>query len=150
VPVRAKKTRTVAVVFQKLQWVCVIFGSLSLAALTQYLNIWSRLQQVHLVPNEPDHFLWKWMANQRYSASSAYRAFCYGQCGIPGPRVLCKTRATPCCKFFVWLPFLIRCWTLARQQRHNLPPANKQRPLLPCDHVAAIAALARGRVPTDI
>jgi hypothetical protein len=31
-----------------------------------------------LGPDTPDTFLWKWTANQRYSAASAYRAFFHG------------------------------------------------------------------------
>lgn len=56
----------------------------------------------------------------KYSASSAYRAFFTGQCGIPRAKELSKTRATPRCKFFFWLVLLGRCWTSERLQRHNL------------------------------
>lgn len=48
-----------------------------------------------------DKFIWRWAPNQQYSASSTYRAFFTGQCGIPGAKELSKCRAPPCCKFSV-------------------------------------------------
>jgi hypothetical protein len=75
---------------------------------------------VQLVATVEDRFIWKWTASQQYSAASAYRAFFHGQCGLPGARTLAKTRAPACCKFFIWLSLLDRCWTSARLQCHNL------------------------------
>jgi hypothetical protein len=104
-----------------LQWVHDITGSLSMPALAQYLTLWAKLQQIHLSSSVDDRFIWKWSARQCYSASLAYKAFFQGQCGVPGAKVLCKARAPPQCKFFIWLSLLDRCWTPARLQRHCLP-----------------------------
>jgi hypothetical protein len=57
------------------------------------------------------------MANQLYSASSAYRAFLCGQSSVPE---LTKSRAPPRCKFFMWTIILWRCWTADRRHRHQL------------------------------
>jgi hypothetical protein len=109
VPGRIKKSHTVAEALQNLRWVRDISDSLSATVLVQYLNAWSRLQQVQLNLDVQDKFLWKWTANQSYSAASAYRAFFHGQCFIPGAQILCKTKAIPRCKFFIWLSLLDRC-----------------------------------------
>jgi hypothetical protein len=44
------------------------------------------IQSVQLNAQTEEKFIWKWTANQRYSASSAYCAFFLGQCGVPGAR----------------------------------------------------------------
>jgi hypothetical protein len=74
------------------QWILDIVGSLSVPALAQYIAFWDCVQHIHL-NNEPDRFIWKWITNQQYSASSAYRAFFHGQCGIAGAKELSKVRA---------------------------------------------------------
>jgi hypothetical protein len=50
------------------------------------------MQRVQLLHDTQDKFVWKWSPSQQYS-SSAYRTFFYDQCGIPGAKVLCKTKA---------------------------------------------------------
>jgi hypothetical protein len=111
----------VAKALQNASWISDISGSLSVIALTQYVRLWIRLSQVQLVPSQPDKFLWKWTSNQCFSSASAYRAFFHGQCSIPGASILCKAKAPPSCKFFVWLSLLGRCWTSERLERHGLP-----------------------------
>jgi hypothetical protein len=108
---RNRACRVVADALHNDGWIADISGSLSIAALTQYISVWSRLQGFHL---DQDRFIWKWTANQQYSASSAYKVFFLGQSSIPGARELCKTAAPPRCKFFISLALLDRCWTSER------------------------------------
>jgi hypothetical protein len=89
-------------------------------ALRQYLDLWSRLQSVHLNEQLRDKSICKWTANQQYSASSAYRAFSIGKCGVPGAKELSKIKAPPKCKFFMWSVLLGRVWTAARRVCHGL------------------------------
>jgi hypothetical protein len=89
-------------------------------ALREYVNLWVRIQSVHLQEGTPDHFLLRWTVDQKYSTSPAYHAFFVGQSGVLGSGVLHKARAPPTCKFFLWLTLLDRCWTSERLQRHNL------------------------------
>jgi hypothetical protein len=96
---RARKSSLVTDSLQNAQWIHNIIDSLSVQALTQYITLWSRMHDVHLT-NESDRFIWKWSANQQYSAASAYRAFFHGHCGIAGAKELSKVRAPPTCKFF--------------------------------------------------
>jgi hypothetical protein len=66
-------------------------------------------------------------------------AFFIGQCGLPGARVLCKRRASPCSKFIVWLVLLECCWTSDRLQRHSL--LNSGSCALCCQHAETIGHL---------
>jgi hypothetical protein len=44
------------------RWISVISGSLSVLALRQYVDLWVRLQSVHLDERSDDKFIWKWIA----------------------------------------------------------------------------------------
>jgi hypothetical protein len=91
---RAAKERRVADALHNSRWITNIIGSLSITALQQYVTLWSRLLGVAL-NNVKEKFLWRWTANQQYSAASAYRAFFVGQCGIPAAKEFSKTKAPP-------------------------------------------------------
>jgi hypothetical protein len=101
-------------------WIGNISGPFSITGLHQYINFGNRLQYVNLRGNVPNKFIWKWSANQQYSASSVYYAFFYSECGLPASKELSKTRALSNCKFFMWLALLERCWTSGCLQWHNL------------------------------
>jgi hypothetical protein len=97
---RRRQSRTVRDTLQSDAWISHISGSLSVSALQDFIWLWERLQHVSLVADTPDKFIWRWTADQQYSASSAYRAFFLGQCAIWGAKELSKVRALPSCKFF--------------------------------------------------
>jgi hypothetical protein len=106
---RTWSSRTVDEALQQGRWIPDIQGSLSVQALAQYVEVWVRTQEIVLSHDREDKFIWKWTSNQQYSASSAYRAFFYGKCSIPGAKELSKLMAPPRCKFFIWLALLDRC-----------------------------------------
>ena len=85
----------------------------------EYLAIWDLVQATQL-NSDDDVFLWKWSANQKYSASSAYMAHFIGQTEVPAAKVLQKTKAPPKCKFFIWLALHNGCWAAQRRFTHNL------------------------------
>jgi hypothetical protein len=89
---RVRNSRLVVDALLNNQWIHDITGSLSTAALGQYVRLWVQMQRVQLLHDTQDKFVWKWSPSQQYS-SSAYRTFFYDQCGIPGAKVLCKTKA---------------------------------------------------------
>jgi hypothetical protein len=72
VPKRVQRTRLVADGLTNNTWVSDVSGSLFVAALAQYVSLWSRVAGVQLNPLCDDKFIWKWTANQQYLASSAY------------------------------------------------------------------------------
>jgi hypothetical protein len=109
-----------------------ISRSLSVLAFSQFVRLWVKLQDVNLNASNQDKFIWKWYADQQYSASSAYRAFLVGQCALLGAMELSKTQAPSACKFSVWTSLLSRCWTSERMQRHGLL---SDRSCVLCAHV---------------
>jgi hypothetical protein len=46
------------------------------------------LLSIQIDSRMPDRFIRKWPPSQQYSASSAYRAFFHGQCGLLGAKEL--------------------------------------------------------------
>jgi hypothetical protein len=85
--------------------------------LVQYVQLWDRLQGVHVSSSLSEKFVWRWSPDKQCSARSAYHAFFVGQCGLPGAKEL---RAPPSSKFFIWTALLACCWTSERLQRHGL------------------------------
>jgi hypothetical protein len=120
VPARTRARCLVCDALRDGQWIRDIMGALDIAALEQYVNLWECLQSIQLSAMAPDRFIWKWSPNQCYSSSSTYQAFFKGQCGVPGTNILCKVKAPPSRKFFVWLALLDGCWTWERLLRHHM------------------------------
>lgn len=73
-----------------------------------------------LDPVQGDRFVWKWSADGKYSASSAYRAFFYGSSSLLGAKELWQTKAPARVKFFFWTALHRRLWTAARRKKHGL------------------------------
>jgi hypothetical protein len=117
---KSRSCRVVADALLNDRWIADIKGSLSVSALAQYVAVWDKMQDIVLIQDREDKFIWKWTSNQQYSSSSAYRAFFYDQCSILGAKEISKAVAPPHCKFFIWLAIMDRCWTSARLQRHQL------------------------------
>jgi len=116
---RVRAQRTVAQALSNRQWIKDISRALTVQVLFEYLQTWDRMQLIHLNAN-PDRVCWKWTADQRFTTASAYQSFFVGQHPIKGARFLCKTSAPPKCKFFIWLAFHDRCWTVQRRKKRNL------------------------------
>ena len=71
---RTGKTRTVKDGLFQNRWARDIVGASTTQVLCQYLVVWQLLLSVQLNPLQADRFVWKWWADGKYSASSAYRA----------------------------------------------------------------------------
>lgn len=76
--------------------------------------------QLFQLLDTPYRVCWKWTADKCFSTASAYQSFFSGQLSIKGARLLCKTRAPPKCKFFIWLALHDCCWTAQRRKKRNL------------------------------
>jgi hypothetical protein len=55
------------------RWARDIVGTPTVQVLCQYLRVWRILGDVVLDPVQEDRFVWKWLADGKYSASLAYR-----------------------------------------------------------------------------
>jgi hypothetical protein len=42
--------------------------------LEQYVLLWHRLQDIQLVDDTPDRFIWKWSTNQQYFSTSGIQS----------------------------------------------------------------------------
>ena len=116
---RVRSKRTVAQAPLNGQWIRDISGALTVQVLLEYMQIWEKLQNVHL-QNQPDRICWKWTPDRTFTTASAYRAFFFGQHPIVGAKLLHRSRAPPKCKFFIWLALHDRCWTAHRRKKRNL------------------------------
>jgi hypothetical protein len=104
-----RKNRLVAEAIPNAQWIRDITRSLSARARQQYVWLWSRLNDVHLDMGTADMLVCKWTSHQQYSASSAYRTFFIGQCGLSGAK-----------EFFMCLLLLGHCWMGERLLHQDL------------------------------
>jgi hypothetical protein len=116
----ARRRRLVAEGIPENKWVSDIVGALTLEVLHEFLVIWDLVQDVNLIAEREDAFIWKWTSSKIYSASSAYNAFFHGRTALLGAPTLWKTKAPHKCKFFGWSVLHARCWTSARLHRHGL------------------------------
>ena len=119
VSTRVRAQCTVAQALTNNQWIRDISGALTVQVLIEYLQVWDQMQLIQF--NQiPDRVCWKWTADRCFSTASAYRSFFLGQYAVEGAKLLCKARAPPKCKFFIWLVIHDRCWIAHRRKRRNL------------------------------
>ena len=118
VSARVRAQCTVAQALTNKQWIKDISGALTVQVLIEYLHVWDQMELIHL-NRDPDRLCWRWTADRRFTTASAYRSFFTGQHAVKGAKLLCKARAPPKCKFFIWLVPHDRCWTAHRRKRRN-------------------------------
>lgn len=97
---RTGKKRSVRDGLLQKQWARDVMGALTTQVLCQFLQVWALLRTVVLDPLQADRFIWKWLSDGKYSASSTYRAFFAGSTTLLGAKELWKTKAPPRVKFF--------------------------------------------------
>ena len=93
--------------------------TLTVQVLLEYLQIWETLQHVQL-HQQPDRVCWRWTPDRTFTTASAYRSFFIRHHPVKGAKLLCKTRAPPKCKFFIWMAIHDHCWTAHRRKRRNI------------------------------
>jgi len=120
VPPRFKKVRTVAQALAEDRWTRDITGVPGATALEELNRLGDRLANVQLQPGISDRFTWRWSADGRYSAQSAYRALHLGSTALHGAQLIWCCWAPLKVKFFLWLAFHRRLWTADRRLRHGL------------------------------
>jgi len=102
------------------RWVRHITGAHTAPVLYEYVDLWEKLEGVHLQPLVSDRFIWRWTPDGTYSASSAYRSFFLGMSSLLGAKELWKASASPQVKLFFWLAPHCHIWTADRRKRHGL------------------------------
>lgn len=101
-------------------WVGDIQGAPVAHVLCDYVVVWAKVQGVVLDDMVSDRFIWRWIADGSYTASSANRVFFTGMASMRGASELWKARAPAKCKFFFCLLLHDRLWTAARRKRLGL------------------------------
>lgn len=92
-------------------WVRDIVGAPTAPVLYDYVFLWEKIEYVQLQTAVPDRFVWRWTADVKYSASSAYRSFFTRMSSLIGARELWKAKVPPKVMFFFWIALHGRLWT---------------------------------------
>ena len=95
--------------------------SFTMDHLSQYVVLWSLLQNVSLTSNVEDEIEWKLTENGQYSAASAYEVQFLGMVLSNLEKTLWKAWAPPKTKFFAWLATQNRLWTADRLEKRGRP-----------------------------
>jgi hypothetical protein len=97
---RCRKQRTVQQALVERSWITDIGGAPSALALWQYVQLWIRLRDVLLSPDQ-DRLVWHWTTDGQYSSSSCYDALFQGAILSGSWRLNWKSWAPPRVKFFI-------------------------------------------------
>ena len=120
VATRTQNRRTVREALQGRTWIRDISGALGIQAILEYLSLWTSLQSLDALSEEPDSIIWRWESSGEYSARSAYQSMFVGRVQFQD-KPIWGSLAPPRCRYFLWLVALNRCWTADRLQRRGLP-----------------------------
>jgi hypothetical protein len=111
-----RKNRTVAQALTDNRWISDIDRNLSHEIIVEYTKLWEMLEDIVLSDSQQDTIAWVQTADGAYSAKSAYAAHFIGRTKCESAAQICKTKAPPKCKFFLWLMLQNRIWTTAHLQ----------------------------------
>jgi hypothetical protein len=81
---------------------------------SQLINVWSAVHNVHFTENEEDKIVWKLTSHGEYTATSAYKAQLLGTTATNFNILIWKPWAPRKCKTFAWLIIQNRVWTSDR------------------------------------
>jgi hypothetical protein len=71
VPRRIRQQQSVCDGLQNRNWARSVSGGIPLQAIMDYLHVWNAVATVQL-NDQPDRVIWRWTADGKYSAKSAY------------------------------------------------------------------------------
>jgi hypothetical protein len=110
-----RKKRTVHDALVNNTWIVeVAIEGFTIDHMSQFITLWTLLQDVILLPGTPDVISWTLTANGAYSAGSAYKAQFQGSTSCSFKQIVWKAWAPPKCRFFAWLAVQNRLWTSDR------------------------------------
>jgi hypothetical protein len=94
-------------------------ATISIEHLTQFVQLWSLIQNVHLVEEVEDDIRLKLTGNGQYSAASAYKLQFLGLIESPINKIVWKAWTPPKVKNHAWLALQNRLWTTDRLWRRG-------------------------------
>jgi hypothetical protein len=116
-----RRSRSVQQGLSNNAWLLDIGGTLTVDAVVQFLQLWTRVQSIALAPDEPDSFSWKFLASGAYSTRDTYLACFVGRTALPAAGEVWQSYAPLKHKFFGWLAIQDKCWNSIRLARRGLP-----------------------------
>lgn len=108
---RCRHGTTVKEALHNRHWVRDITGAPTVPVICDYIQVWKAVDGIQLNQFESDRFIWRWMENGEYSASSTYRYFFIGMTSLWGAKEVWRATVPPKVKFFFWLALHGRLWT---------------------------------------
>jgi hypothetical protein len=93
--------------------------TLSMEQLSQFVQLWALIQNVHLDEHVEDEIAWKLTGNEQYSAASAYKLQFLGLVESCMYKLVWKAWAPPKVKNHAWLALQNRLWTADRLRRRG-------------------------------
>lgn len=93
----------------------------SLEAIQQFINLWTKIQEVHLEGGTEDAIRWKFTGDGCYTAATAYQMQFAGAIKSDMPTRVWKVWAPPKVKLFSWLIIQDRVWAADRLTRRGWP-----------------------------
>ncbi|KAE8775935.1 hypothetical protein D1007_51507 [Hordeum vulgare] len=79
------------------------------------------VESIMLREEEQDTMCWKMSKDRLFSVSSTYQMFFMAKVHFPCHRAIWKSKATPWCKFFMWLAVHRKCFTADNVRRRGWP-----------------------------
>ncbi|CAM0909118.1 unnamed protein product [Alopecurus aequalis] len=93
------------------RWIGCIKPLPSTSVFTEYLHLADMLHATVLTPDTQDSIVWRWTANGKYSARSAYSFLCQTFISSNFPMLIWNTKTPPKQQVFAYLAIQNRCLT---------------------------------------
>ena len=90
-------------------------------ALAQYLSVWDLTSDTSLMPGVRDQARWKLTKGQEFSVGSAYKMLFMLNIRFACNKPIWRSKASPRCKFFMWLVVHGKCLTANNLERRGWP-----------------------------
>jgi hypothetical protein len=118
-----KKSWNVKAALLNNAWIAKIEGTVDFnyEHVVQFVNLWTKIQTIHLVEDTKDDISWTLTTNGQYSAASAYKAQFFGAISINMNMLVWKVWAPPKTKSLAWLALKNRLWTADRLEKRRWP-----------------------------
>jgi hypothetical protein len=99
-----RKNRLVQQELQNNKWIRSFQGKITTATqVEEFVSLWLRIQNIHLLPHMQDSIAWKWTPDGVYSTQSAYRIQFQGSFRQFRPELIWKAHSENKCKLFAWI-----------------------------------------------
>jgi hypothetical protein len=112
---------TVAQALHEGKWLRHFKRDLPAAALSQFLTIHGRLENVQLQHGVKDSITWKWSSDGQYTATSAYSMQFEGLHMFGFIKPMWRSEAPLKCRIFTWLAALGKCSTADHLEMKRIP-----------------------------